>query len=157
MTRTIHKPPPPHVVIVGGGLAGLAAASALVDRGLRITLFEGRPRLGGRASSFNDPVTGEQVDNCQHVSMSCCTNLADFCRRVGLSDLFRREPEVVFLDRKGRLSRLRAGIAPAPFHLAGSFALARYLGWRDKLESGYALACLALRQDDRPGESFADW
>ena len=35
------------IVIVGGGLAGLAAASALVGRGLRVTLFESRPRLGG--------------------------------------------------------------------------------------------------------------
>ncbi|HKM52442.1 MAG TPA: FAD-dependent oxidoreductase, partial [Isosphaeraceae bacterium] len=89
------KPAPPHVVIVGGGLAGLAAAAGLVEHGLRITLLESRPRLGGRASSFTDPVTGEQVDNCQHVSMACCTNLADFCQRVGIANLFRREPEVV--------------------------------------------------------------
>src|SRR5437588_9534642 len=88
------KPPPPHVAIVGGGLAGLAAASVLVGRGLRITLLESRPRLGGRASSFLDPATGQRVDNCQHVSMACCTNLADFCRRVGTSDLFRREAAV---------------------------------------------------------------
>ena len=53
----VRKPPPPHVVIIGGGLAGLAAASCLVDRGLRITLLESRPRLGGRACSFTDPVT----------------------------------------------------------------------------------------------------
>src|SRR6516162_3414376 len=111
---TVRKPPPPHVLIVGGGLAGLATASALVDRGLRITLLESRPRLGGRASSFTDPVTGEAVDNCQHVSMACCTNLADFCRRVGLSNLFRTEPEVVFLSPEGRVSRLRAGWLPAP-------------------------------------------
>src|SRR6516162_5112905 len=103
---TVRKPPPPHVLIVGGGLAGLAAASALVGRGLRITLFESRPRLGGRASSFTDPVTGEPVDNCQHVSMSCCTNLAAFCRRVGLEGLFRGEDEVVFLGPDGRVSRL---------------------------------------------------
>src|SRR5882724_936608 len=97
----VPKPPPPHVVIVGGGLAGLAAASALVDHGLRLTLVESRPRLGGRASSFIDPVTGESVDNCQHVSMACCTNLDHFCRRVGLDGLFRREPEVVFLSPEG--------------------------------------------------------
>ncbi|MGC8643423.1 MAG: hydroxysqualene dehydroxylase HpnE [Isosphaeraceae bacterium] len=153
----IRKPPPPHVVIVGGGLAGLASASALVDRGLRITLLESRPRLGGRASSFIDPVTGEQVDNCQHVSMRCCTNLADFCRRVRIDDLFRREPEVVFLSRQGEVSRLRAGWAPAPFHLTGSFLKANYLTTRDKLRVGYGLAWLALARDDRPDESFADW
>src|SRR3954447_20675159 len=83
----VRKPLPPHVVIVGGGLAGLAAASSLLGRGLRITLLDSRPRLGGRASSFTDPVTGEQVDNCQHVSMACCTNLADFCRRGGTTHL----------------------------------------------------------------------
>src|SRR5205823_14708126 len=99
----VRRPAPPHVVIVGGGLAGLAAASRLVDRSLRITLLESRPRLGGRASSFQDPVTGELVDNCQHVSMACCTNLADFCRRVGIETLFRRDPELVFLGPEGRV------------------------------------------------------
>src|SRR6185437_10707677 len=105
-------PPVPRVLIVGGGLAGLAAAAALAGRGLRITLLESRPRLGGRASSFQDPATGELVDNCQHVSMTCCTNLADFCRRVGTSDLFRREPAVVFLGPEGGLSKLQAGRLP---------------------------------------------
>src|SRR3954447_18328512 len=128
----VRKPLPPHVVIVGGGLAGLAAASSLLGRGLRITLLDSRPRLGGRAGSFTDPVTGEQVDNCQRVSMACCTNLADFCRRVGLPGLFRPEPEVVFLSPEGRVSRLRAGPLPAPLHLAGSCLRAGYLSWGEK-------------------------
>jgi len=152
-----HKPPPPHVVVIGGGLAGLAAASALVDRGLRITLLESRPRLGGRASSFVDPKTGEMVDNCQHVSMACCTNLADFCRRVGVANLFRREPAVTFLSPENRTSTLRAGIGPAPFHLAESFLASNYLTWGDKLRVAHGMACLALGRDFRPGEPFADW
>src|SRR5579871_894184 len=130
---TVPKPPPPHIVIVGGGLAGLAVASRLVDRGLRITLLESRPRLGGRASSFPDPVTGELVDNCQHVSMACCTNLADFCRRVQIDGMMRREVELVFLDTKGQISRFRAGIGPAPFHLAGSFIRAKFFSPGDKI------------------------
>src|SRR5579863_10676441 len=36
-----------HVVIIGGGLAGLAAAAALGERGMRATLCESRPRWGG--------------------------------------------------------------------------------------------------------------
>jgi squalene-associated FAD-dependent desaturase len=152
-----HPPPPPRVVIVGGGLAGLAAASALVDRGLRISLFESRPRLGGRASSFNDPVTNEPVDNCQHVSLGCCTNLAHFCRQVGLDGLLRREPELVFLAPDGRVSRLRAGRLPAPFHLAGSFLTAHFLSWPEKLRVVYGLARLCTRPDERPGEPIAAW
>lgn len=157
MLASGRPPAPPHAVIVGGGLAGLAAATALADRGLRITLLESRPRLGGRASSFVDPVTGETVDNCQHVSMACCTNLADFCQRVGTSDLFRRESEVRFLGTDGRVSRLRPGLLPAPFHLAGSFLRASYLGAFEKLRVAYGLACLRSDPAARPGESFASW
>lgn len=153
----VRKPPPPHIVIVGGGLAGLAAASCLVDRGLKITILESRPRLGGRASSFPDPATGELVDNCQHVSMACCTNLADFCRRVGIHEMLRREPELVFLGPEGKVSRFRAGIGPAPFHLTGSFLKAHFLGLRDKLSIARGLAALAWDRDDRPGEAFAGW
>ena len=65
----------PHVAVVGGGLAGLAAGSALADSGFRVTLFERRAYLGGRASSYQHPATGEVVDNCQHVLLGCCTNL----------------------------------------------------------------------------------
>ena len=153
----VSKPLPPHIVIVGGGLAGLAAASGLVNRGLRITLLESRPRLGGRASSFQDPATGELVDNCQHVSMNCCTNLADFCRRVGIDGMLRRAKELVFLDPRGQVSRFRAGLGPAPFHLAGSFLRASLLTAGDKLRVAYGLACLVCCRDERTGESFADW
>ncbi len=157
MTPPRKGPKPPHVAIVGGGLAGLAAAATLADRGVRITLFESRPRLGGRASSFHDPATGELVDNCQHVSMACCTNLADFCRRVGVSGLFRREPAVLFLSPEGKLSRLAAGILPAPLHLAGSFLRANYLTWAQRLRVAYGLACLRSAKGDRPGETFDAW
>jgi squalene-associated FAD-dependent desaturase len=157
MMTPLPKPAPPNIAIVGGGLAGLAAASALADRGLRITILESRPRLGGRASSFNDPATGELVDNCQHVSMACCTNLADFCRRVGIDSMLRREQELVFLGPDGRISKFRAGLGPAPLHLAGSFLAAKFLDWGDKLRVAFGLACLASGHDGRSDEPFAHW
>jgi squalene-associated FAD-dependent desaturase len=145
------------VVIVGGGLAGLAAAVALSGRDLRITLIESRPRLGGRASSFTDPATGELVDNCQHVSMACCTNLADFCRRVGTAGLFRRADAITFIGPDGRLSTLKAGTLPAPLHLAGSFLRASYLSFFERLRVAYGMACLRFAGTSSPGMSFADW
>ena len=50
-----------HVVIVGGGLAGLAAAAALAERGVRVTILESRPSLGGRTSSFVDAATAPRT------------------------------------------------------------------------------------------------
>jgi squalene-associated FAD-dependent desaturase len=157
MTSAMARPPAPHVVIVGGGLAGLATAASLAGRGVRISLIESRPRLGGRASSFPDPASGELVDNCQHVSMACCTNLADFCRRVGIDGLFRREPEVKFLSPEGRISTLAAGRLPAPLHLAESFLRANYLTVGERLRVAYGLACLRWIGGDRTGESFEAW
>jgi squalene-associated FAD-dependent desaturase len=149
-------PAPPRVVIVGGGLAGLAAAVGLAGNDLAITLIESRPRLGGRASSFTDPATGELVDNCQHVSMACCTNLDDFCRRVGTADLFRREPSMLFLSPEGKYCTLEAGPLPAPLHLAGSFLRANYLTFFERLRVAYGLACLRFARAT-PDEPFAGW
>lgn len=42
----------PEVVVVGGGIAGLAAAVALVERGVGVTLLEREPQLGGRVRSW---------------------------------------------------------------------------------------------------------
>src|SRR4051812_137290 len=85
------------VLIPGGGLAGLATAVALAPRGFRVTVVESRDRLGGRASSFEDPATGQLVDNCQHVSMGCCTNFAHFCRTLGLERHLQPQRSLFFV------------------------------------------------------------
>ena len=66
----------PSVLIAGGGLAGLSAAAALGGAGFDVDLFEARPFLGGRATSY--PIPGpnedaaETIDNRQHVLLRCC-------------------------------------------------------------------------------------
>jgi len=131
------------IVIVGGGLAGLAAAVALTERGFPCLLLESRPRLGGRASSFLDPTTGTEIDNCQHVTLGCCTNFRDFCQITGLADFFHREPALFFVGPNGQVDRFAAGPLPAPLHLAGAFARLSYLSWRDKLALARGLKTLA--------------
>ena len=74
--------PSQSVLVIGGGLAGMSSAVALAEAGFRVRLLEKRPHLGGRATSYTLP-DGSEVDNCQHVTLGCCTNLADFYRRVG--------------------------------------------------------------------------
>ena len=44
--------PAPHVVVVGGGIAGLAAATALAERQVAVTVVEKEPQLGGRVRAW---------------------------------------------------------------------------------------------------------
>jgi len=54
-------PRPVDVAVVGGGLAGVAAAVVLGERGARVTLFEREPVLGGRVGGWPDRLaTGEE-------------------------------------------------------------------------------------------------
>ena len=48
----------PTVVVVGGGIAGLAAATGLAERGVRVRLIEAQPSLGGRVRSWPVPLPG---------------------------------------------------------------------------------------------------
>jgi squalene-associated FAD-dependent desaturase len=120
------------VIVIGGGLAGLAASVALAEAGWRVRLFEQRPFLGGRAASYVLP-DGEHIDNCQHVTFGCCTNLEDFYRRVGSAGKIKFFDRLVLLDPQGRRGEMHAGILPAPFHMTGSFLTFSPLALRDKL------------------------
>jgi len=133
-----------NVAVVGGGLAGLAAAVALCERGFRVELFEAGKRLGGRAGSFRDGLSGELVDACRHVAMGCCTNLADFLRRTGTSDCFRRRGQLCFVGPDGRHYPIAAApLVPAPLHLVPDFMRLGYLGPVDRLRIVRTLGRLA--------------
>ena len=147
------------MIVVGGGLAGLSSAIALAEAGCRVRLFEKRPHLGGRAASYSLP-DGTEIDNCQHVTMGCCTNLQDFYRRAGASGKIAYFDRIPFADREGRNSQIRLSPLPAPLHLAPSLLRFRSLGLRDKISIGRALGEI-LRQGGRPkdarGVTMLEW
>jgi len=136
----------PDVIVVGGGLAGLAAAAALGGAGYRVRVFESRPFLGGRATSYTLPGdSGEMIDNCQHVLLRCCVNLIDFYQRLGVDGRIRFERKFCFIEPGGRKSFLEAGVLPAPAHFFESFLRLRFLTPADKL--AIARGLLALRSE----------
>jgi zeta-carotene desaturase len=147
----------PTVAIAGGGLAGLAAACALADTGFKVTLFEKRPFLGGRASSYEHPGTGEVVDNCQHVLFRVCTNLIEFYERIGVADQIRWFDQMNFIEPGGRTSIMKSSFLPAPMHTAPSFWSFSFLSMSDKLSISRALMPLTLTEQRDTGESFQQW
>jgi squalene-associated FAD-dependent desaturase len=147
----------PSVAVVGGGLAGLAAGCALAESGFHVTLFEKRPYLGGRASSYQHPGTGEVVDNCQHVLLGCCTNLLDFYERLRVESKIRWYDALTFLEPGGRASVISSSSLPAPLHTASSFLKAPCLNLQDKLAIGGAMAALAPMMPKESTEPFLTW
>ena len=147
----------PTIAIAGGGLAGLAAACALSDAGFSVTLFEKRPFLGGRASSYEHPGTGEVVDNCQHVLFRVCTNLVDFYEHIGVADQIRWFDQMNFIEPGGRVSVMKSSWLPAPLHTAPSFLHFPFLSAADKLAITRALVPLTLTAQRDNGQSFQQW
>ncbi len=136
-----------HAIVIGGGLSGLAASAALGSAGFRVDLFEARPFLGGRATSYalgTEP-DAEVIDNCQHILLRCCVNLLDFYDRLGVSDRIRFQREFHFIEPGGRISVLKVGSLPAPAHLAWSFLGLACLGAADKI--AIARGLLAIRRE----------
>ena len=161
MIRPLSRSSPRHTVIIGGGLAGLAAALRLSRAGLRTTLVETRQRLGGRATSFNDPQTGELLDNCQHVLMRCCTALLGLYADLGVAQDIDWHTRFNFADGQGHLDVLEADDLPAPAHLARSLMGFKSLSWAQKIAISLGMGAMIrlgrARRASLHGESFARW
>ena len=110
-------------IVIGAGFAGLSTAVSLAERGARVLVLEARPGLGGRATAFVDPETGETVDNGQHVLFGCYHETFRFLRTLGTDTLveIHDDLEIEFVERDGRRSRLgrrsflRRGTSSAPW------------------------------------------
>jgi len=73
----------PDVLVIGGGVAGLSAAVDLVSHDRTLLLVEQKSRCGGRTYSFVDDVTGDEVDNGQHLMMGCYRSSLSYLEKIG--------------------------------------------------------------------------
>ena len=122
------------VTVLGGGLAGLACAVALADHGIAVTVVERSDRLGGRASSWREPVSGDVVDIGPHIFHSEYHNMLALLERLGTRDLICWQPgKVLTLASKPTPTVLRHYPLPAPLSLGPSILGAPGLGMRDYL------------------------
>lgn len=122
-------------IVIGGGCAGFSAATALSGDGARVLVLEARPGLGGRATAFTDPASGERVDNGQHILMGCYDDTFAFLRRIGAADrvTWQTGLQVPMIDRAGHHSVLSLPALPPPLNFLAGVLAWEALGWTEKL------------------------
>jgi zeta-carotene desaturase len=171
----MSDPAAQHVIVVGAGLAGLACALRMGELSrhrkvrLRVTLLEARRRLGGRATSFLDQQSGEEIDNCQHVTMGCCSAYLDLLRELDslrhiewFDEQYWMLSQGEGLSRRVRRSVIRPGkilgVGPGLVSHATSFVRASFLSLPSKLAIGQAaLAISTCDRTEHRDRTFIDW
>lgn len=108
------------VVIAGGGVAGLASAVFLANKGFEITLLESSPKLGGRCYSFLYDKNGFYVDNGKHLIAGWYESFIEFLRLIGSENNFRFQEKfrVSFLNKNGKTDNIYFSTNPFGFLLS---------------------------------------
>ncbi|BBC32139.1 Protoporphyrinogen oxidase [Streptomyces graminofaciens] len=73
-----------HVVVIGAGIAGLAAAHRVLDRGARVTVLEASERVGGKL--LPGEIAGARVDFGAESMLARRPEAIALAREVGLTD-----------------------------------------------------------------------
>jgi uncharacterized protein with NAD-binding domain and iron-sulfur cluster len=109
------------VAVLGGGVAGLTAAHELAERGFKVTVYEARDRLGGKARSL--PVPGSGTDGRRDLPAEhgfrffpgFYRHVPDTMRRIGVAGHLVGAERVLLAQADGRPELL------TPAHLPESF------------------------------------
>ena len=90
------------IQVIGAGLAGLAAACVLTERGEHVVLFDAAKAAGGRARSYFDPQLNCRIDNGNHLLLSGNAATMAFLKRTGMQESLTgpARPVFPFVDLK---------------------------------------------------------
>lgn len=128
------------VAIVGAGLAGLATAVDLADAGCEVQIFESRPFVGGKVSSWIDG-DGNHIEMGLHVFFGNYYQLMELMKKVGAYENLRPKEHVhTFINKGGSRGELDFRFfMGAPFHGLKAFFTTSQLSLLDKLQNAVAL------------------
>jgi carotenoid phi-ring synthase / carotenoid chi-ring synthase len=115
----------PHVVVVGAGIAGLAAATGLAERGISLDVIEREEYLGGRVGAWTEQYRGVEVamNRGFHAFFRQYYNLRELLRRVDPRlSMLTPVDDYPLIDGAGRRDSFR-GLPRTPPWNALAFAL----------------------------------
>jgi len=160
-------PAVPHVVVIGAGIAGLAAAAGLAERGVSVDVLERQPNLGGRVAGWTEHLDDGTVTTNNrgfHAFFRQYYNLRALLQRSdpGLQRL-RAVEDYPLIDGEGRRDTFR-GLPQSPPWNALVFALrSPTFRFRDLIRMNAAAAAplaavtvpgIYERLDDRDADTF---
>ncbi|MEP7354503.1 MAG: protoporphyrinogen oxidase [Acidobacteriota bacterium] len=145
----------PHVVIVGGGITGLSAAYELSKHGIRHTLIERRPRVGGviETVQWDDCVLEAGPDSFisqKPEALALINEVGLGGEVIGSNDHQR----VTYILRHGRLTRLPEGTTMFVPTQAGPMLRSPIVGWGTKLKMALEFLRSPTQLPDRSVAEF---
>merc|ERR1719199_1083278 len=127
--------------IVGAGLPGMVAAMDLADAGHDVEMFEVRPYVGGKVSSWLDG-DGNHIEMGLHVFFGCYYNLFGIMKRTESFDYGLRIKDHIhtFVNEGGKLGALDFQFPiGAPISGLQAFAKTEQLEIPDKIDNALRL------------------
>ncbi len=122
-------------VVAGGGLAGVAAATVLAERGVEVTLVEKESYLGGRAGAWNERLSsGEsfEMERGFHAFFRQYYNLRSLLRRIDPElELLAPLEDYPILGPDGEVQSFRGLPSRTPFNVISLTARSPALGLAD--------------------------
>jgi hypothetical protein len=82
----------PEATIVGSGIAGMSAATRLMEQGFDITLYEQNDFLGGKLGAHYDRNKPDPHEHCYHMYLNWYNNFWQFMTEIGAADKFMACP-----------------------------------------------------------------
>lgn len=82
------------VIIVGGGLAGMSAATRLMEQGFDIALYEQNDFLGGKLGAYRLSDKPDPHEHSYHMYLNWYNNFWKLMREIGALDKFEASPVI---------------------------------------------------------------
>ena len=140
--------PPPRVGVVGGGIAGVAAAVALAERGVQVQLLERERQLGGRLRGWPTTLAeGSTVTMSRgfHAFFRQYYNLRALLRRADpLGRALVPMADYPLLDAQGHRDSFQGLPRTPPWNAMAFALLSPTFGWRELVGRIDAVAALPL-------------